>query len=446
MSFTELGIQSPLTGNLRRMGCRQPRPVQAGAIPPILAGQDVIGLSRTGTGNTVAFLAPILQQILPPKPGPRRKGRRSRRHDARLRCLVLCPTRELARQVAGDAERLVRDTPLRVVCAYGKVGMRPQAEAIAKGVDLLVATPGRARDLIRAGSLALDDVRHVVIDEADRMLDFGFLPQVQALLGEVPSPRQTVLFTATMPAAVEELARRFLVEPQRIEVDPHTTPVEHVGQRLLAVHNRDKVPLLLDLIQRDGRRGVIVFCRTKRRAGWVGAALRRHGLAVGVVHGDRTQAQRLRSLERFAEGAVDVIVATDVVSRGLHIPAVRHVVNYDVPSLAEDFVHRIGRAGHGGGSGDAITFLCRADMPAWERIVEATGLIIEMEGEPAEPADETPIKPRDRRRGPKPEPADKPKYRRSKSAKRGAPSKRRSRQSRPIKPGEKPGKGVIKRG
>lgn len=399
----------------------------------------MIGLAKTGTGKTAAFISPIAHHLL--ENPPERTPGKPLPPMHRLRALVLCPTRELAQQVADEARRICQGTVLRVACAYGKVGLKPQSDAIARGVDLLIATPGRVRELLDAGAMTLNHIRHIAIDEADRMMDMGFLPQVSAILEQAPQPRQMLCFTATMPPQVQQLVMQFLADPVHVEVDPHSTPVEHVEQRLFEVHERDKVPLLLHLIKEGHDKGVLVFCRTKRRVGWVATALRRHGITCGMIHGDRSQAQRQRALERFAEGQLQMLVATDVAARGLHIPATRTVVNYDLPLAAEEYVHRIGRAGHGGGFGEAFTFLPQQDQDRWRAISRTLNL--DLQAEVPEGFESTLKKPQ--AIGPaRPTTSMRPTRSAKPARKSKAPSSkpRRKKQSRPIKKSQKPGTGV----
>lgn len=361
-----------LQRNLRAMGYRTERPVQAQAITPLLDGRDVIALAATGTGKTAAFIAPMAHRLL--ESPPQRVPGKPVRPETRLRALVLCPTRELAQQVAREAAHICQGTVLRTLCAYGKVGIKPQKDALARGIDLLIATPGRVRELLDAHAMHLSHIRYVAIDEADRMLDMGFLPQVNSILQQVPRPRQISLFTATMPDEVASLAAGMLNDPLKVEVDPHTTPAKHVQQHLLEVHERDKVALVLHLLGHGHDAGVLIFCRTRRRVGWVGTALQRHGIACGMIHGDRSQAQRQRALDRFTDGDLRVVVATDVAARGLHIPATRTVINYDLPIAAEEYVHRIGRAGHGGGFGEAFTLLAPYERDVWKNHSNVVGI------------------------------------------------------------------------
>jgi ATP-dependent RNA helicase RhlE len=451
MPFDQFALHPIIARNLELMGYRSPTPIQAQSIEPAIAGRDLIGLAQTGTGKTAAFIVPIAHHVISHKP-PQDKGK-SIEAMTRLRALVLCPTRELAQQVADETARIVQGSVLRVGCAYGKVAISPQIQAIARGIDILVATPGRIRELLDAAALSLAHVKHVVIDEADRMMDMGFLPQVRAILQVLPFERQSLLFTATMPPDVEELARELLRDPQRIEVGRHTTPVSHVRQHLAPVHDRDKVALILHLLSHGHRQGVLIFCNTKRRVGWVGTALERNHIKVGMLHGDRSQAQREKALARFANNELHALVATDVAARGLHIPAVRTVINYDLPNAPEEYVHRIGRAAHGAalhadGSasrrgesafGESFTLLSEHDRVRWRAVCDTAGVQVfaeHIEGftPTVRVMREDKIEARarrDRKRG-------------AGRSGRGDRTQRRSRKSRPIKKGQKPGRGVVR--
>ncbi|TVQ56585.1 MAG: DEAD/DEAH box helicase [Phycisphaerales bacterium] len=454
--FSDLDLHPILARNVGQMRFQQPRPIQAEAIPPLRDGRDVLGLAPTGTGKTAAFLLPVMHQLLSRPPETDQPGRRPD-PQTRLRALVLGPTRELVQQIVAEARRLGGGSLLRMTCAYGKVGLKPQAERIARGIDLLIATPGRVRELLEAEALSLASIRHVVIDEADRMFDFGFLPQIEKILDRIPTPRQIALFTATMPREIERLTQLTMRDPVRIEIERHTTPVSHVRQRLIEIDERAKVSLLMHLLEHDLQDGILIFCRTRRRVGWVATALARHGFSVGSVHGDRTQPQRERALHRFTEGDHRILVATDVAARGLHIETARTVINYDLPPNAEEFVHRIGRAAHGGGVGEAITFLTPFEQESWRGIRRGAKLY-DLEPEVIAgfepPATET----MKRDRGLKPgtrgkrstvpeaeffEPAPSKGGRGAgRSGKRMRAGRRKSRQ--PIPKGEKPGGGVRK--
>jgi ATP-dependent RNA helicase RhlE len=380
MPFDSLGLHPVLERAVRGLGFAEPTAIQASLVPAALAGGDLFGLAPTGTGKTLAFLLPVAHRLLseppPMEEGPRKRLRSGKFRRAaarvdprqRLRAIVLCPTRELAQQVAKDARELLKGTLLKVAAVWGKSALGPQREAIADGVDLLVGTPGRVRELIELDALSLAYLRHAVVDEADRMLDLGFLPQVETLLDRMPEKRQLVLLSATCPPAVGRLVEQFLKEPTRIEAGEHGRPARHVAQTLWRITEERKTPLLLHVLSDPGRTGVIVFTRTRRRAGWVAQALRNQKIATELFHGDRSQAQREKALASFAAGEVRVLVATDVAARGLHVPATRTVVNYDLPVLPEEFVHRVGRAGHGGGFAESFSFVSDEDAVSRGRI------------------------------------------------------------------------------
>lgn len=372
-SFEKLELNPIVLRGLVRLGYDRPTPIQEATIPAALKGRDVVGLAPTGTGKTLAYTIPLAHRLLG-EPPPTRKGRPVD-PTKRLRTLVLCPVRELAQQVAEEARTLVKGSVLKTRAVYGKAALKPQRDAIAQGVDFLVGTPGRLRELIDCGALSLAHIRTVVVDEGDRMLDMGFLPQVRHLLARVPAERQMMFFSATMPDPIARLADDFLHLPFRAEIGANTV-VEHIGQFSMHVPDAVKVALLLALIKDADRRGVIIFVRTRRRAGWVATALRRNQLQIGIVHGNRSQAQRQRAIEQFSSGEIPVLVATDVAARGLHIPAIRTVINYDLPTTVEEYVHRVGRAGHGGGFGEAYTLVSPREEAQWPRFSSVAGTTV----------------------------------------------------------------------
>ncbi|MFO0784697.1 MAG: DEAD/DEAH box helicase [Phycisphaerales bacterium] len=372
--FASLGLAPQLIAALGRMRITQPTRPQRAALPPALEGRDVVVVAPTGTGKTLAYVLPVAQRLLQ-NPPPKVRGRPvdARR---RLRALVLCPTRELAQQVAREAEQLFKGSVLRAGAVYGKSALPPQRQMVQRGVDLLVGTPGRVRELCELDAMSLAWVQQVVLDEADRMLDLGFMPQAKDILSRAPASRQLLFFTATLPRPVEALVQELLKDPVRADLSHGTPnkvtgtpqPRHDAGQLVMDVPDEDKPALTVALVKDADRKGVIVFCRTRRRAGWVAEALRRHSISVALLHGDRSQKQRQLALEEFASGRARVLVATDVAARGLHVPATRTVINYDVPLLPEEYVHRVGRAGHGGGFAEAISFRCPADAERWRRV------------------------------------------------------------------------------
>ena len=374
--FATLGLHTRLVENLRREGVRQPRDVQSQVIPAVLEGRDVLAIAATGSGKTVAWAAPAAELLLRDKPA---KGTRMSANE-RLRCIAVVPTRELSEQIGAVIGSLIRDSVLRSTAVWGKVSMGPQKKAIAAGVDILVGTPGRIRELIEADHLDPSGTNILVVDEADRLLDMGFRPQLKWLVARMPRRQQTVLCSATMPKDVEALASEMQHSAIRLEVHPNTIAVEHVDQHVVKVHPKDRVELLLHLLSEQKLKRTLIFCRTRRRTGWVSTALRRNGITVGQLHGDRSQAQRRQALAAFIDGDLDVLVATDVASRGLHIPGVRHVVNYDLPNNAEDLVHRAGRAAHGiKVAGTAWTFIWGEELALWKPMSKAVGIDVRPE-------------------------------------------------------------------
>ena len=380
--FEDLPIDPVVLRGIEFLGFEKPTPIQQRAIAPLVADRDVIGLAPTGTGKTLAYGIPLAHRLIAEPPPMLRRPRRHKGGDPggkyvdtkrRLRGLVVVPTRELAQQVAEELRRLTKGSLVKVTAVWGKAALKPQRDRIEAGVDLLVGTPGRLRELMDIDVLSLAFIRHLVIDEGDRMLDMGFRPQMRTILERMPETRQMSFFSATMPPAMEDMARAFLRKPVRVEAGQHTRAAEHLGHRRFEIEDVLKVALLLHLVVSEKRRGVLIFCRTRRRAGWVHAALRHHEISVGLVHGDRSQRQRNRALDLFIDGTSSVMVATDVAARGLHIDTVRTVINYDLPLSAEEWVHRVGRAGHGGGFGESFTFVSPPERDRWKTISRIVG-------------------------------------------------------------------------
>ena len=332
---------------VKAMGYVEPTPIQLRVIPLVLAGQDVIGSAQTGTGKTAAFALPILSQLVQHAPGPR--------------VLVLEPTRELAAQVETAFRDLARFTDLRVAVVYGGVGYGAQTNAARSGVDVLVATPGRLLDHLQRGTFRLDAVQHLVLDEADRMLDMGFLPDVRRIVERCPRQRHSSLFSATIPPEIDSLVKWAMKSPQTIEIGARRRPAETVKHVIYAVADDQKADLLRDLLERVHYDSVIVFCRTKHRADRIGMMLRKNNHAVATLHSNRTQREREEALRGFRDGRFEVLVATDIAARGLDIANVSHVINFDVPQHPEDYVHRIGRTGRAEASGDAFTLMVAED-------------------------------------------------------------------------------------
>ncbi len=340
MTFAALGLSKKCLTALEREGFEAPTPIQAQAIPPALQGKDVVGSAATGTGKTLAFVLPILERL---------DGKHG------TRALVLAPTRELALQIHEQFERFRHGYHLRSAAVIGGVGMVPQTQAFAKGVEIVVATPGRLNDHLDSGSARLDRIEILVLDEADRMLDMGFLPQLRRILRHLPPGRQSLLFSATMAGEVADFAREHLRDPVRVEVARIGATSERAVQQVFLVGQEEKTALLLALLEED-QLSTLVFTRTKRRADRVARSLLRSGHKVAVIHADRSQAQRRAALEGFRSGEHRVLVATDVAARGIDVADIGHVVNFDLPHLPEDYVHRIGRTARMEATGRASSF------------------------------------------------------------------------------------------
>jgi len=347
MPFTKFGLSPTVLEGVKAMGYVDPTPIQLRAIPLIMEGRDVIGSAQTGTGKTAAFALPILSKL--------------DQHQPQTRLLVLEPTRELAAQVETAIRDFARFTNLRVAVIFGGVGYGKQNDALRTGVDVLVATPGRLLDHIQQGNCKLDRVQHVVLDEADRMLDMGFLPDVRHILEKCPRQRQTSLFSATIPPAIETLIQWAMQNPETVEIGARRTPAETVKHVIYPVSDTQKTDLLVALLERVNYDSVIIFCRTKHGADRVAQMLKRNNHSVAVLHSNRTQSEREQALLGFREGRFEVLVATDIAARGLDIADVSHVINYDVPHHPEDYIHRIGRTGRAEASGDAFTLMIAED-------------------------------------------------------------------------------------
>ncbi len=428
---------------LAELGFATPTPVQEGMRAAALLGADVIALAPTGTGKTLGFGVPVLARLLNEPPKSRHGARGVTFIDPydRLRALVISPTRELAQQVAKDLEAVTKSTLLRVAVVYGKSPEAPQREAIRAGPDVLVGTPGRIREFLDDGSLSLAGIRMVVIDEADRMADMGFLPQVEAILGAVPQPRQVIGVTATLPPSVEARVVALMREPTRIEIGRRNAPASGKNFRM-TIDDADKVALLLTVLKRPTSGGTAVYVRTRRRAGWVAAALERNAITVSLLHGDRSQRSRDEALAAFAQGRKAVLVATDVAARGLHVTRISRVINYDVPLMPEDFVHRVGRAGHGGGAAESLTFVDPHERLEWERVGSLVGEVIGEEPLPDISAFQRPSRRAAQKRVTSPARAPK---RTSKPPSRGEEwrKKKSSRErTKPLAKGARPGGGV----
>ncbi|HYO93569.1 MAG TPA: DEAD/DEAH box helicase [Polyangiaceae bacterium] len=342
--FTKLGLVAPLVQAVLQEGYSTPTPIQEQTIPTVLEGRDLLGCAQTGTGKTAAFMLPLLQRL----------GRVQA--SGRVRALVLSPTRELAAQISERAGAYGRHFGIRHAVIYGGVSQRAQERELARRPDLLVATPGRLMDLMRQGHVQLKNLEILVLDEADTMLDMGFIHDVRRIIAQVPQARQTLLFSATMPAAIEALARSILNEPARVSVTPQATTAETVEQAVYFVSKPDKRFLLERVLRMNGVERALVFTRTKHGADRVSKQLVHAGIEAAAIHGNKSQNARERALDGFRRGTTPVLVATDIAARGIDVQGISHVINYDLPNVAESYVHRIGRTGRAGAVGRAISF------------------------------------------------------------------------------------------
>jgi ATP-dependent RNA helicase RhlE len=359
-NFDDFGLRPELLRALRDVSFTEATPVQKAAIPPAMAGRDVLASAPTGSGKSAAFGLPMLQALaeLP----------RGRTH-----ALVLAPTRELAAQIAEHLQSLARHTRVKVAAVFGGVGFGPQAGAFRRGTDIIVATPGRLLDHLTQGTAVLDHISLLVLDEADRMLDMGFLPDVKRILKKLPAKRQTLFFSATMPSAIDALAKAMLRDAVRIDLTPKTEPAAGITQTVYTVDQMRKTGLLVELLKDNTIFSAIAFTRTKSRANRLAANLAKFRVSAERIHGDRSQAQRTRALEDFKRGKYRVLVATDIAARGIDIAALGHVINYDVPMVAEDYVHRVGRTARAKATGDAITFVAPEEEKYFAQIERALG-------------------------------------------------------------------------
>jgi ATP-dependent RNA helicase RhlE len=346
-SFHHLGIIEPITRVLAENKYTHPTPIQRSAIPPLLEGKDMLGIAQTGTGKTAAFALPILQALFHArKPYIPRS----------TRALVLAPTRELAIQITDNCHIYGQHLALRHCVIFGGVSQGPQVNYLSKGVDLLVATPGRLLDLIQQGHVSLKDVEFFVLDEADRMLDMGFIRDIKKIIATIPKERQTMLFSATMPASINALAHSVLKNPVKVEVTPQVVTVERIEQRVYSIRKNEKNALLITLLQDSLMDRVIVFSKTKHGANRILSQLENAGIAAAAIHGNKSQGARQKALEAFKNGKVRVLVATDIVARGIDVDNISHVINFDLPDEPESYVHRIGRTARAGAGGIALAF------------------------------------------------------------------------------------------
>src|SRR5881628_728421 len=398
MTFADLGLSPELLRAVGDSGYGEPTPIQNAVIPSVLMGKDLIGIAQTGTGKTAGFVLPMLDIL--------HHGRSRARMP---RSLILEPTRELAAQVAENFEKYGKYQKLSMALLMGGVQMGDQVKALEKGVDVLIATPGRLMDLFGRGKIMLNDCNLLVIDEADRMLDMGFIPDIEEICSKLPKSRQTLLFSATMPPPIQKLASKFLNEPKRIEVARPATANVNIEQRLVEVRSDKKKDALRDILRHEEFKNAIVFANRKTTVRELSTSLKRSGFAVGQIQGDMDQSDRIAEFDRFKKDEITILVASDVAARGLDVKGVSHVINFDVPWQPDDYIHRIGRTGRAGMKGIAITLATREDGEAVSRIEKLVGHKIPRAGgvpapasDPAEPAAEQSAKPA-RTQKPKPE-------------------------------------------
>jgi ATP-dependent RNA helicase RhlE len=365
MPFAQLGLHPDLVRAVKAMHYTDPTPIQKGAIPMALAGRDILGCAQTGSGKTAAFILPILQRLL------------ERGSDAAkvTQALVLVPTRELAQQVETTFRDCGRFTPFKVVVVIGGVGYSNQTKSVSQGAEMIVATPGRLLDHLRQRNFRLDGIKDLVLDEADRMLDMGFLPDIRAIINHLPKDRRTQMFSATLHGQIESVAAFALRDPHRVEVSRPTTVAEGISQVVYPVIQAQKTELLLALLKATEMKSVLVFSRTKHGADRLARRLSQAGYSVDALHSDRSQSERTATMERFRSGRMQILVATDIVARGIDVKNISHVVNYDVPRFPEDYVHRVGRTARAYGVGDAITLMDPTELMFVKDIEKFVGIV-----------------------------------------------------------------------
>jgi ATP-dependent RNA helicase RhlE len=380
-SFSDLGLAEPILRALHAKKYVTPTPIQAKAIPELLAGKDVLGIAQTGTGKTAAFALPILNKLFRHEPDVRSRG---------ARALILAPTRELAIQIGDEIRAYGKNMHLRHAVIFGGVSQNAQVNTLTRGVDILVATPGRLLDLMNQRHVKLGAIEFFVLDEADRMLDMGFVRDVRKIASAIPKKRQSLLFSATMPADIAKLSGELLNDPVRVEVTPQATPVERIDQQVHHVETNAKIPLLADILSDSSLSRVIVFTRTKHRANKVADQLERRGINADAIHGNKSQGARQRALKRFRDGESRVLVATDIAARGIDVDGVSHVINFELPNIPDSYVHRIGRTARAGASGMAVSFCDSTERPYLRDIERLIGSRLTVIGD--EPAYRAPEK------------------------------------------------------
>lgn len=371
MKFETLGLSPTILKSIAELGFNEPTPIQAQAIPLLLEGRDLMGLAQTGTGKTAAFGLPLIQKLSAygARPGPRA-----------THALILAPTRELVNQIATNLRSFVRHSHLKVTAVVGGQSINAQTNALQRGTDILVATPGRLLDLVERKAIRLDTAKVLVLDEADQMLDLGFIHALRRIAKLVGTPRQTMLFSATMPKLIADLSRDYLTDPVRVEASPPGRTADLIAQSVHYVDQRAKTGLLINLLKQRPGDLSLVFARTKHGAEKLMKNLVKEGLAAASIHGNKSQGQRERAIKAFRDGEIRVLVATDVAARGIDIPGVSHVYNFDLPEVAESYVHRIGRTARAGAEGKAVAFCSAAEMHLLRGIEKLTGIALEVAG------------------------------------------------------------------
>jgi len=437
MPFTGFGLDPSILRAVRELGFIRPTPIQKDAIPLALSGRDVLACAMTGSGKTAAFLLPIMQRLL-----PKRRGT--------TRALILTPTRELAAQIDADLGELAVHTPLTGAAVFGGVGMGPQEHALRSGVDILVATPGRLLDHFRQPYAKLDGLEVLVLDEADRMLDMGFLPDIRRVLRHLPARRQTLFFSATMPQPIVALAREILHDPATVNLERKAAPAVGITQAVYPVPQDLKSALLLELLRRGEMKTALVFTRTKHRANRLADFLGKRHVACDRIHGNRSQAQRTAALAGFKAGRFPVLVATDIAARGIDVEALSHVVNFDVPNVPEDYIHRVGRTARAEATGDAFTFVSReeeSDLRAIERAIGRSLPRVTLPGfdYTTKPAERLEIPVHERIAAIRARRADERARARSNAERRGHPQAPASPAAPRAQAGAKPGRGRVRR-
>jgi superfamily II DNA/RNA helicase len=420
MTFADLGLSDELLRAVNDSGYNEPTPIQRAAIPSVLMGKDLVGIAQTGTGKTAGFVLPMIDIL--------HEGRSRARMP---RSLILEPTRELAMQVAENFEKYGKYHPLSMALLMGGVQMGDQVKALEKGVDVLIATPGRLMDLFSRGKIMLNDCNLLVIDEADRMLDMGFIPDIEEICSKLPKSRQTLLFSATMPPPIQKLAAKFLNDPKTVEVARPATANVNIEQRLIEVSPDKKKDVLRDILRHEEFKNAIIFCNRKTTVRELTSSLKRSGFKVGQIQGDMEQAARIAEFDRFKKDEINILVASDVAARGLDVKGVSHVINYDVPWQPDDYIHRIGRTGRAGAKGIAIMLATRQDAEAVAGIEKLTGLKIARGGKASE-AQAAPVDAGPREAEPKAErPARSRRSKESTPERTKEPTRERDREPRP---------------